>query len=168
MELFNLSFLNSFCCNSLVHLMVDTKQKHWKQYIDLNVIQSFVYMSLRFNFFRLHNLLDFDTAIMRFAFPYHAFTWQCGIARSLSSLSLSLSLATIFLSHTHRGYSLINLKINLPNGHILLFDLPLYTWFSKPSPSSLSLSHPKSWAAYLIKECDKMHTNFKYNKWWNC
>lgn len=33
MELFNLSFLNSFCCNSLVHLMVDTKQKHWKNNI---------------------------------------------------------------------------------------------------------------------------------------
>lgn len=100
MELFNLSFLNSFCCNSLVHLMVDTKQKHWKQYIDLNVIQSLAYMSLRFNFFRLHNLLDFDTAIMRFAFPYHAFTWQCGIARSLSSLSLSLSSYHFPLSHT--------------------------------------------------------------------
>ena len=98
MELFNLSFLNSFCCNSLVHLMVDTKQKHWKQYIDLNVIQSFVYMSLRFNFFRLHNLLDFDTAIMRFAFPYHAFTWQYVALLGASPLSL----ATLFpsLSHT--------------------------------------------------------------------
>lgn len=77
MELFNLSFLNSFCCNSLVHLMFDTKQKHWKQYTtDSNVIQSLVYVSLCFNFFRFHNLLDFDTAIMRFGFPYHAFTWQ--------------------------------------------------------------------------------------------
>jgi len=83
MELFNLSFLNSFCCNRLVHLMFDTKQKHWKQYTsDLNVIESFVYVSLCFNFWRLHNLVDFDTAIMRFGFPYHAFTWQSGIAHS--------------------------------------------------------------------------------------
>ena len=47
-------------------------------------------MSLRFNFFRLHNLLDFDTAIMRFAFPYHAFTWQCGRVDDARNLFIKL------------------------------------------------------------------------------
>jgi len=123
MELFNLSFLNSFCCNSLVHLMFDTKQKHWKQYTtDLNLIQSLVYVSLCFNFFRLHNLLDFDTAIMRFGFPYHAFTWQ--------SLSRTHTLCSSFFF------------ILFLNGHshfLVLFDLDLAATLDFPS-HSLSLS----------------------------